>query len=186
MKNSMLKPCADWVEKLAIKYPDDLTFAERVALNEHLASCPTCAAIHSTYQVMGVRICNLPPVEPLPGLPYELLQRERYSVPYVEQLETMSTGSLFWLKSLWLGLLEEIHAAFDHLHQKVIYVSSDDHHLYALRNDNSSILWSYKKSHVFFSSPAVKNGVAYLTPFDTQMFLFRARLRPCGDSFLWK
>jgi hypothetical protein len=196
MKNSMLMPCADWVEKLAIKYPDDLTYAERVALNVHLASCSTCAAIHSSYQVIGERINNLPPVEPLPGLPYELLQREKCTAPYAEQLETTSPGILaarigMTIRSvvqskLWLSLLEKIHAAFDHLHQRVIYVSSDDHHLYAFRNDNSSVLWKYKKSHVFFSSPAVKNGVAYLTPFDTQMFLFRARIRPCGDSFLWK
>jgi hypothetical protein len=225
MKNSMLMPCADWVEKLAVKYPDDLSYAERVALNEHLVTCSTCATIHSTYQVMGARISNLPPVEPLPGLPYELLQREKCSASNIKQLETTYPGILCWLKALseilivrplqqlatiksgllqqvtrigmaiqcvvqsntrWLSLLEEIHAAVDYFHQRVIYVSSDDHHLYAFRSDNSSILWQYKKSHVFFSSPGVKNGVAYLTSFDTQMFLFRARIRPCGDSFLWK
>jgi hypothetical protein len=225
MKNSMLRPCADWVEKLAVKYPDDLSYAERIALNEHLTSCPTCAAIHSTYQVIGVGICNLSPVEPLLGLPYELLQREKRSASYVESLEITSPSVLFWLKSLseimfvrplqqltpvksgllqpaarigmtirsvvqsnihWLNVLEGIHAAFAHLHQRIIYVSSDDHQVYALRNDNSSMLWKYKKSQIFFSSPAVKNGVPYLTSFDAQMFLFRSRLRPCGDSFLWK
>ena len=225
MKNSMLMPCAGWVEKLAVKYPDDLSFADRVALNEHLASCPACDTIHSAYQAMGGRIFNLPPVEPLSRLPYELLQRERRSAPRVEQLETKAPGILLWLKSLpeimlvrplrqltpvksgllqqaakmgstllsvvhsctnGLNVLVRIHAALTHLHQRAIYVSSDDHHFYALRNDTSSILWKYKKSDVFFSSPAVKNGVAYLTSFDAQMFLFRAGLRPCGDSFLWK
>jgi len=47
MKNSMLMPCAAWVEKLAVKYPDDLSFADRVALNEHLASYSACDTIHS-------------------------------------------------------------------------------------------------------------------------------------------
>jgi hypothetical protein len=179
MKNSMLRPCADWVERLAVRYPDDLSYVERVALNEHLASCPTCAAIHSAYQVMGARIYSLPPVEPLPAFPYRLLQREQCSAPYVEQLGTMSPGILFRLKSF----SEKI---YNHFHQRVIYVSSDDHQLYAIRNGNSSILWKYKNSQVFFSSPAVKNGVAYLTSFDAQIFLFRARVRPCGDSLLWR
>jgi hypothetical protein len=121
----------------------------------------------------------LPPVEPLPAFPYRLLQREQCSAPYVEQLGTMSPGILFRLKSF----SEKI---YNHFHQRVIYVSSDDHQLYAFRNGNSSILWKYKNSQVFFSSPAVKNGVAYLTSFDAQIFLFRARVRPCGDSFLWR
>lgn len=225
MKNSMLMPCADWVEKLAVKYPDDLSFADRVALNEHLASCPACDTIHSAYQTMGGRIFNLPPVEPLSGLPYELLQRERRSTPRVGQLETTAPGILLWLKSLpeimlvrplrqltpvksgllqqaakmgtrllsvvhsctnGVNVLERIHAALTHLHQRAIYVSSDDHHFYALRNDTSSILWKYKKSDVFFSSPTVKNGVAYLTSFNAQMFLFSAQWRAGGNSFLWK
>ena len=225
MKNSMLMPCADWVDKLAVKYPDDLSYAERVALNEHLASCPACAKVHSAYRVMGVRIYNLPPVDALPALPYELLQREKRIAPYGEQLGTTFPGILLWLKSLsgtillhplrqltsvksgllqqaarvgmtilsvvhsstiWLNVLGRMNATLAYLHQRVIYVSSDDHHFYALRNDTSSILWKYKKSDVFFSSPAVKNGMAYLTSFDAQMFLFRAGLRPCGDSFLWK
>lgn len=189
MKNSMLMPCAGWVEKLAIKYPDDLSYAERVALNVHLASCSTCAVIHSSYQAIGMRISNLPPVEPLPGLPYELLQQlAPVKSGLLQQVARigMTIQSVVQSNTHWLGLLEKIHAAFDHLHQRVIYVSSDNHHLYAFRNDNSSILWSYKKSQVFFSSPAVKDGVAYLTSFDAQMFLFRARIRPCGDSFLWK
>ena len=225
MKNPMLMPCAGWVEKLAVKYPDDLSFADRVALNEHLASCPACDTIHSAYQAMGGCICNLPPVEPLSRLPYELLQCEKRSAPRVEQLETTVPGILLLLKSLseimlvrplrqltpvksgllqqvakmgttilsvvhscthGLNVLERIHAALTHLHQRVIYVSSDDHHFYALRNDTSSILWKYKKSDVFFSSPTVKNGVAYLTSFNAQMFLFSAQWRAGGDSFLWK
>src|SRR5437660_6214181 len=100
MKNPMLMPCAGWVEKLAVKYPDDLSFADRVALNEHLASCPACDTIHSAYQAMGGCICNLPPVEPLSRLPYELLQCEKRSAPRVEQLETTAPGILLWLKSL--------------------------------------------------------------------------------------
>ena len=218
MKNPMLMPCAGWVEKLAVKYPDDLSFADRVALNEHLASCSACDTIHSAYQAMGGRIYNLPPVEPLPGFPYELLQREKRSAPHVEQLETTSPGILLWLKTLSeimlvrplrqltpvkngllqqaatmgttllsvvhscthvLNVLKRIHAALTHFQQRVIYVSSNGHHFYALRNDTSSILWKYEKSDVFFSSPAVKNGVAYLTAFNGRMATIKA-----GDPLL--
>ncbi len=56
MKNSMLMPCTDRVEKLAVRNSDDLSYSQRVALNEHLASCAACASAHS--DAVEVSICR--------------------------------------------------------------------------------------------------------------------------------
>lgn len=177
MKNLMRMPCADWVEKLAVRNSDDLSYSQRVALNEHLASCSTCASAHSTYQAIAGRICGLPAVEPLTSLPYGLLQHVERPISHKEQLVAMFSGILIWLRSL--------SAAFIHFLQRVDYVS-DNHNCYALRADSHFLVWKYKKSNVFFSSAAIKNGVPYVTPFDAQVFLLGSRLRLFGDSFLWR
>src|SRR5207237_8774703 len=48
-----------------------------------------------------------------------------------------------------LNVLERIHAALTHLHQRVIYVISDDHHFYAVRNDTSPNPRKYKNINMF-------------------------------------
>src|SRR6266567_9317840 len=45
------KPCAAWVDKLALK-PEDLTLAERIALQAHLATCAACAAVSADYHFL--------------------------------------------------------------------------------------------------------------------------------------
>ena len=177
MKNSMLMPCVNWVEKLAIRNPDDLSYSQRVALNEHLASCSACATAHAIHQVIRMRISSLPAVEPLANLPYELLADAERSVTRKERVTCLLSSILVWLKSL--------PVAFTHFLQRVDYVS-DNQYCYALRDDSGFLLWKYKKSNVFFSSVAVKNGVTYVTPFDAQVFLLGSRLRPLGNSFLWR
>src|SRR2546421_6619471 len=177
MKNSMRMPCTNWVEKLAVRNSDDLSYSQRVALNEHLASCAACASAHSAYQVIAGHICSLPAAEPLASLPYELLQHMERSASRKEQLACVFSAILMRLKSL--------SAAFTRLLQRVNY-ASDTHYCYALRDDSRFLLWKYKKSNVFFSSGAVKNGVAYVTPFDAEVFLLGSRLRLSGDSFLWR
>lgn len=180
MKNSILTPCADWVERLAVRNSDDLSYAQRVALHEHLASCSACATAHSTYQGIGNCICNLPAVEALAGLPYELLQGVERATSRKERAACMFSGILTWLKSL--------PVLFTRFLNRVNYVSSDNRHFYALREDSGFQLWRYRKSSVFFSSAAVKDGVAYLTLFDAQVFLFASalRLRLSSYSLLWK
>jgi len=177
MKNSMCMPCTDWVEKLAIRNSDDLSYSQRVALNEHLASCSACASSHSAHQAIAGRICSLPAVEPLASLPYELLQHVERSVSRREQFACMFSGILIWLRSL--------SAASIHFLQRVDY-ASDNHYCYALRADSHFLVWRYKKSNVFFSSAAMKNGVPYVTSFDAQVFLLGSRLRLFSDSFLWR
>ena len=81
-----------------------------------------------------------------------------------------------------------LHASLTHLPLKVRYVSAGNNALYALQSRNGSLLWQYQKSTVFFSSPAMKNGILYPNALDSQIFMFAAsmRLRPCSDSFIWK
>lgn len=177
MKNSMLMPCTDWVERLAIRNSDDLSYSQRVALNEHLASCTACASAHSAYQVIADHISSLPAVKPLADLPYELLANtERFITPK-ERVTCIFSSILTWLKSLSVTLT--------HFLKRVDYVS-DGHYCYALRDDSGFLLWRYKKSSVFFSSASVMNGVTYVTSFDAQVLFLGSRLRLFGNSFLWR
>jgi hypothetical protein len=216
MKSSMLQPCPSWAGRLAARHYDDLSFDDRVALKEHLTSCQVCATVHAAYHTLEMHIRSLPVVEPLPDLPYQLFQRaessaaHKWSAPLLEakfpnsssrptpnipgllqRAITMSMTTLSILASIihWLRPSARLHAAITYASQRTIYASSGGNYFYALRGHNGSPLWMYKKSDVFFSSPAVKQGVAYLTPFDAQIFLFSLKplaIKPCADSFLWK
>lgn len=177
MKNASLMPCTNWVEKLAIRNYDDLSYADCMALNEHLTLCSACAAAHAAYQLLGHHIGNLPAVTPLESLPHALLQQTKSSASRIEQAVAVFSGTLMRLQSLFV--------AFTLCFQKVHY-SSDSRYCYALCDKSGFLLWKYKKSDIFFSAPAVKNGIAYTTLFDSTLFLFTARVRPCSDSFLWK
>lgn len=48
--------CEMWAEKLAARQPEDLSPAERAALNAHVASCPRCSAIRQDYDLLTRRI----------------------------------------------------------------------------------------------------------------------------------
>lgn len=67
-------PCTVWAEKLAAAHPNDLSIAERTALNAHVAACPACAAVRNEYREMDARILGLPPVAPLAEIPAKLQQ----------------------------------------------------------------------------------------------------------------
>src|SRR5207248_9914008 len=97
MKNSMLVPCVNWAEKLAVSNPDDLSYSQRVALNEHLALCSACATAHAIHQLIRMRISNLPAVEPLVNLPYELLAGAERSITRKERVTLLLSSILAWL-----------------------------------------------------------------------------------------
>ena len=63
--------CEMWAEKLAARRPEDLSPAERVALNAHVASCPHCAAIGQDYDLLTkhVRALRTPAVRLSPPDP---------------------------------------------------------------------------------------------------------------------
>lgn len=51
--------CETWVEKLAARKPEDLSPAERRALNAHVASCSHCSAIRQDYDLLTTGIRTL-------------------------------------------------------------------------------------------------------------------------------
>ena len=73
MNRTFLTPCPYWAEQLAATHPDDLSPSERQALQNHIAICPTCAAVRAEYEAMSKHLSRLPAAEPLPGLPPRLL-----------------------------------------------------------------------------------------------------------------
>jgi outer membrane protein assembly factor BamB len=86
-------PCPAWVEKLASR-PDDLSPAERAALDSHVLTCPACAAVQVAYREMDASILTLPPVTPLDALPVELqnILPEQYETE--QQVMSMSDGKV--------------------------------------------------------------------------------------------
>jgi hypothetical protein len=60
--------CTYWGEKLAARHPDDLTPAERGALEQHLRECSVCATTFKAFHTMEMRIRALPQAPSLPSL----------------------------------------------------------------------------------------------------------------------
>src|SRR2546422_7059699 len=111
MKDVMLQPCPRWAEKLAARHQDDLNFSELVALNQHLASCQKCAAIHLAYRVMETRIYYLPAVEPLAVLPSHLLHQSKQP-PLLHTLDARMGVAISSLRLKLSGLLATLFAHF--------------------------------------------------------------------------
>src|ERR1700674_5151898 len=72
MKN--ITPCTEWDKKLSSTNPEDLSLSERAALTAHLATCSACALARAQYYDTDNLLRSLPPIEPLPGLPSQLLR----------------------------------------------------------------------------------------------------------------
>ncbi len=64
MKNTYQKPCTSWAEQLAATSQQDLTETERVMLDQHVASCPACAAARFAYTQMDSDLVTMPPIVP--------------------------------------------------------------------------------------------------------------------------
>src|SRR5713101_3481358 len=77
MIKSKLTPCANWVQKLSARHPDDLSPSDRIALNEHLALCRACTEVHTAYKTMEAAIRSLPMSKPVPVFSYQHSQLER-------------------------------------------------------------------------------------------------------------
>src|SRR5437764_1043 len=86
MNNKLFMPCTEWSERLAARHPEDISPADRIALNNHIASCESCAAVHAAYRAMEINVRALPATS-LPGLPHERLrQREKSVMPSMSSL----------------------------------------------------------------------------------------------------
>ena len=62
-------PCTAWAEKLVLRY-EDLSPADRVALDAHVKTCPVCEAAQADYHFLDARLQALPlsSMKPLPRL----------------------------------------------------------------------------------------------------------------------
>lgn len=74
MNKHIPNPCADWAEKIAATHPNDLSAFEQKALKRHVESCSACASTLANYLMMDVQLRGSFKIEPLPGLPPQLLQ----------------------------------------------------------------------------------------------------------------
>ncbi len=48
----------------------------------------------------------------------------------------------------------------------MVYIGSNDHYVYALNAEDGGKIWSFQTSNFVWSSPAVVNGVVYVTSWD--------------------
>jgi hypothetical protein len=86
MNNNRLMPCTQWAEKLAARHPEDISPTDRIALNDHIASCEACSAVYAAYGAMEINVRALPTTS-LPGLPYDRLRRqEKFIIPSLSSL----------------------------------------------------------------------------------------------------
>jgi WD40 repeat protein len=99
MKQPPRPPCPSWAEKLALR-PEDLSPADREALQAHLQHCPVCAAARADYELIDARLRALPdPVlKPVPRLAtlmskFSSEEEERSSQPFAGR--TRRTSSLY-------------------------------------------------------------------------------------------
>jgi hypothetical protein len=64
--------CSNWEEQLASVDENDLSPLEREALDQHIASCPSCAVLREEYAAMRCLIRGLPVTGPQPEFPQKL------------------------------------------------------------------------------------------------------------------
>jgi outer membrane protein assembly factor BamB len=54
----------------------------------------------------------------------------------------------------------------------IVFISSQDHKLYALDSKSGTLLWTYTTGDAIDSSPAVVNGVVDVGSFDGKVYAF--------------
>jgi hypothetical protein len=182
MKELISMPCNGWSQRLAARHRNDLTFTERVALNEHLASCQACTEVYAAYNTIETRIRSLPAVEPLPTISYRVLQLQKdaaTSEKFMElasYLEETLIAGIAVLISLYSSLIRlRLHQKlkicagilFSHFNRPVVYAWSNNHSMYAMRKDGNTSHWSHTrwssgKNDLVSSSLPRGNGVTYM------------------------
>lgn len=87
---SIQQPCKRWQHLLAVRHPDDLTSAERAALEQHLATCTACTITRADYDKLTQRIRALPApsLQPLPQ--FAMPQQEAKAIPTHHELDSLS------------------------------------------------------------------------------------------------
>ena len=176
-------PCPAWIKQLAAIHPDDLTLEERAALDAHVQSCESCAAVLAEYRRMDVGILALPPVLPLQKLPAELQESPAFpSIPRapLRPLPLLpSYRANRWARAvsvlaavLVVGAIIGGFALLLTKHQsqiggtgagKVIFVASrgSDGTIYALDPSDGTMLWQYNIGQKLSGDLIASNGSVY-------------------------
>jgi hypothetical protein len=152
----MPRPCTDWIQKLTARHPDDLTPADRKALNAHLVSCRACNEVYTAYNRLEKGFRGLAIDQPIPRFSNQPLQHGRFfsistTAPSLHFLCLMilATLSSLYMSISWSRLFQNVHTwilvVSASVPRRIRYVSSDSHFLYAMRSDSGYFLWKQKR-----------------------------------------
>ncbi|MHB8596491.1 MAG: hypothetical protein ACYDER_06735 [Ktedonobacteraceae bacterium] len=77
-------PCTEWEEQLAARHPEDLSLAEHIALNKHMATCSACAETYADYDLLTSCIRALPQsvMQPLPHFLFASQKQEEQMIAH--------------------------------------------------------------------------------------------------------
>jgi hypothetical protein len=92
----------------------------------------------------------------------------------------LTPANVFRLTQAWTSPKEDISNASPVVVNGVVYIGSDDWHIYALDARTGTQLWSSQTGGSIESSPAVANGVVYVGSNDHKLYAFNAG--GCGQS----
>ena len=188
-------PCADWVQKLAARHPEDLSPSDRRALREHLALCGACNAVYAAYRTFDAQIDSSTIRRPIPEFSYEPLQPLRRPPVHTPGLSLqtlpllfLATLSSFFLKISWSPFFQALHGrvlvALSRFPSRITYASAGNRFLYVLRSDSGYFLWKHKRyrryelvSHLPVRSNAMLftgSGIALAAALDFCKYAVRA------------
>jgi hypothetical protein len=165
-------PCSDWALKLSARHSDDLPPSECIALQEHLAMCKACSEVHIAYLTMdaGIRsllISKAAPIHtyPRPQQISRMKPRSEIILPdllsslspmFVSFFISISLSNIYLKLHYWLLLIPSL------ISHRIAYVTSNGHHLYAIRSESGFMLWQlkgYQKHNLLYTVPVRMIGM---------------------------
>lgn len=192
-------PCPEWADKLAVGHRDDLSSAERGALNAHIATCTACAAVRDEYRAMDASILSLPVVAPLPQ---QAMQPVRLEETPGEQTEAVpvsrrplpsrsrrrmsrvarvcSAVAAVLVVGIIVGgfaLLassSRTRTATGTAASPAVYVATDISYsvAYAINGRTGAILWRHTIGHKLSVYPIATNGLMIFASYDGYLYAF--------------
>jgi hypothetical protein len=176
MIDSTAIPCTDWVQKLSARHQEDLSLAEREALNEHLASCRACNEVYAAYKSLETGIRSLTIATSIPEFSYSSIQSKRKIPEFAPVLSLQSlclmilaTLSSFCLSISRTPVYQKVHTwmliALASFPRRIAYVNSGNRFVYAMRTDSGYCLWRQKRyqKHELISNSSIRcSGVSYI------------------------
>lgn len=210
-KNSgtMLVPCREWADKLAANYHDDLSPAERAALNAHIATCKACTTVRDEYRAMDASILSLPVVAPLPVQALQPARLEEaangHAEPVFLPVRPVSTRSRMRLNHagrilsaiaavLVMGVIvggfallastSRTETTTGTAASSGVYVATDVSNsvAYAINPRTGAILWQHTIGHKLSVYPIVANGMVIFASYDDYLYAYHTN----DGSLAWQ